>query len=433
MKKIMLIVTGIFLLGISSYGQLGKIKDKVKQKVGQRADQKTDEAIDKSLDKVEEGTKTTTSTSEGEIKEKTDGDESKTKIETKGPGIKAYSKYDFVPGDKILYAEDFAQDVVGEFPLKWNTNGTGEVVTIEGRPEKWLKMTSDTKYEAPYANKLPENYTVEFDLLLDFKESMRVPDMEFFIYNKASKLTYPPALRLFIGPQSGTYNSGDVQNTIDRFRFISYDDKGKEFLHSKDQLIGELYNNKTKPVHVAFWVQKERVRVWVNQQKIFDLPKAVPPGTELTGFEMEMGQYGSEASNYSYYLSNLKVAEGTPDTRSKLITEGNWSTTGILFDVNSDKIKPTSYGVLKEIATTLKDNPDVKVKIIGHTDSDGDDAKNLDLSKRRAAAVKIVLASEFGIESSRMETDGSGEAKPIGENKTPEGKAQNRRVEFAKL
>jgi len=434
MKKIiLLIVTGIFLLNIGSYGQLGKIKDKVKQKVGQRADQKTDEAIDKSLDKVEDGTKTTTSTSEGEVKERQDGDESKTKIETKGPGIKAYSKYDFVPGDKILYAEDFAQDQVGEFPLKWNTNGTGEVVTIEGQAEKWLKMTSDTKYEAPYANKLPENYTVEFDLLLDFKESMRVPDMEFLIYNKASKLTYPPGLRLFIGPQSGTYNSGDAQNTIDRFRLISYDDKGKEFLHSKDQLIGELYNNKTKPVHVAFWVQKERVRVWINQQKIFDLPKALPANAELTGFQMEMGQYGSEASNYNYYLSNLKIAEATADTRSKLITEGNWSTTGILFDVNSDKIKPTSYGVLKEIATTLKENPDVKVKIIGHTDSDGDDAKNLDLSKRRAAAVKIILASEFNIEPSRMETDGSGETKPVGDNKIPEGKAQNRRVEFAKL
>jgi len=434
MKKIILfIVTGIFLLNIGSYGQLGKIKDKVKQKVGQRADQKTDEAIDKSLDKVEDGTKTTTSTSEGEVKEKQDGDESKTKIETKGPGIKAYSKYDFVPGDKIIYAEDFSPDQVGEFPLKWNTNGTGEVVTIEGQAEKWLKMTSDTKYEAPYANKLPQNYTVEFDLLLDFKESMRVPDMEFLIYNKASKLTYPPGLRLFIGPQSGTYNSGDAQNTIDRFRLISYDDKGKEFLHSKDQLIGELYNNKTKPVHVAFWVQKERVRVWINQQKIFDLPKALPPSAELTGFQMEMGQYGSEASNYNYYLSNLKIAEATADTRSKLITEGNWSTTGILFDVNSDKIKPTSYGVLKEIATTLKENPDVKVKIIGHTDSDGDDAKNLDLSKRRAAAVKIILASEFSIEPSRMETDGSGETKPAGDNKTPEGKAQNRRVEFAKL
>jgi len=149
--------------------------------------------------------------------------------------------------------------------------------------------------------------------------------------------------------------------------------------------------------------------------------------------EMETGSYGSSNDNYSYYLSNLKVALANPDSRSKLITEGKWSTTGILFDVNSDKIKPTSYGVLKEIAATLSENADVKVKIIGHTDSDGDDAKNLDLSKRRAAAVKIILSSEFGIDASRMETDGEGESKPVGDNKTAEGKAQNRRVEFIKL
>jgi outer membrane protein OmpA-like peptidoglycan-associated protein len=122
-----------------------------------------------------------------------------------------------------------------------------------------------------------------------------------------------------------------------------------------------------------------------------------------------------------------------PDTRSKLITEGKWSTTGILFDVNSDKIKPISYGVLKEIATTLKENPDLKVKIIGHTDNDGDEAKNLDLSKRRAASVRIVLTTEFGIDGSRFETDGLGETKPVSDNNTPEGKANNRRVEFVKI
>ena len=72
------------------------------------------------------------------------------------------------------------------------------------------------------------------------------------------------------------------------------------------------------------------------------------------------------------------------------------------------------------------------MKIVGHTDSDGDDAKNLDLSKRRAASVKIILSTEFGIDASRMETDGLGETKPVGDNKTPEGKAQNRRVEFIK-
>ena len=428
----------LVLLGISISGetraQFGKLKDKIKQKVEQRADQKTDKAIDKSLDEVEAATKKKSETEEGEIKEKKDGDGSKTKIETKGPGIKAYSKYDFVPGDKIVYAEDFSQDVVGEFPLKWNTNGSGEIVTIEGQPGKWLSMTANTKYESPYANKLPPNYTIEFDLLLDFKESMRVPDMEFNIFDKrAQKASYRPEMRLFIGPQAGTYGSANAQNTIDRFRLVTFDDKSKEFLRSNDQLIGELYNNKRKPVHFAFWVQKERVRIWVNQVKIFDLPKALSPGVELSAFEIETGSYGADHENYQYYISNLKVAVANPDTRSKLITEGKWSTTGILFDVNSDKIKPTSYGVLKEIAATLSENADVKVKIIGHTDSDGDDAKNLDLSKRRAAAVKIILASEFGIDASRMETDGMGESKPVGDNKTAEGKAQNRRVEFIKL
>jgi OOP family OmpA-OmpF porin len=436
MKKILcmcLMLSSLFYFEKAD-AQLGKLKDKFKQKVNQRVDTKTDQAIDKSLDQVEETAKSTTSTSEGEIKEKKEDGESKTKIETKGAGIKSYSKYDFVPGDKIVYAEDFSQDVVGEFPLKWNTNGSGEVVTIEGQPGKWLKMISNTKYIAPYANKLPENYTVEFDLLLDFKESMRTPDMEFNIYDKkAEKSGYRPELRLFIGPQSGTYSSGEAQNTIDRFRVVTFDEKSKEYLRSNDQLIGQLYNNKAKPVHIALWIQKERVRVWVNQTKLFDLPKALSPGLELSAFEMETGSYGADQANYKYYLSNLKVAVATPDTRSKLITEGKWSTTGILFDVNSDKIKPVSYGVLKEIATTLKENPDVKVKIIGHTDSDGDDAKNMDLSKRRAASVRIILASEFEIDASRMETDGAGETKPVGDNKTSEGKAQNRRVEFVKL
>ncbi|HEX6191074.1 MAG TPA: OmpA family protein, partial [Chitinophagaceae bacterium] len=233
-------------------------------------------------------------------------------------------------------------------------------------------------------------------------------------------------------PQAGTYGSQNEQNTIDRFRLDSYDEKGTRYLEGKTQLNGELFNNKSKPVHIAMWVQKERVRVWVNQLKIYDLPKAMPPGLSLSKLMLETGHYGSDASNYSYYLSNIKVAQGNPDTRNKLITEGKWSTTGILFDINSDKVKPVSYPVLKEIATTLTDNPDMKVTIIGHTDSDGDAAQNLDLSKRRAASVRILLTTEFGIDGTRLQADGSGETKPVSDNNTAEGKAQNRRVEFIK-
>ena len=139
-----------------------------------------------------------------------------------------------------------------------------------------------------------------------------------------------------------------------------------------------------------------------------------------------------EPDNF-YYLGNLRLAVGAPDTRNKLMTEGKWVTHGILFDVNSDKIRGESYGTLKSIASVLKESADLKVKIIGHTDSDGDDAKNLDLSKRRAASVKSMLTSEFGIDAARMETDGKGESQPAGKNDSPAGKANNRRVEFVKI
>jgi outer membrane protein OmpA-like peptidoglycan-associated protein len=140
------------------------------------------------------------------------------------------------------------------------------------------------------------------------------------------------------------------------------------------------------------------------------------------------GDAGSE-----YYLGSVRLAVGAPDTRNKLVTEGKFVTSGILFDVNEDVVKPESYGTLKDIAKVLQENGDIRVKIVGHTDADGDDAKNMDLSKRRAAAVKAALHAQFEIDGSRMETDGKGESQPIDSNDSVTGKANNRRVEFIKL
>ncbi len=100
--------------------------------------------------------------------------------------------------------------------------------------------------------------------------------------------------------------------------------------------------------------------------------------------------------------------------------------------MNSDRVKPESYGALKEIAGVLKESADVKIEIVGHTDADGDAAQNLDLSKRRAASVRGVLTREFAIEDARMTTDGKGEAEPVDKTDTATGKANNRRVEFIK-
>jgi outer membrane protein OmpA-like peptidoglycan-associated protein len=106
---------------------------------------------------------------------------------------------------------------------------------------------------------------------------------------------------------------------------------------------------------------------------------------------------------------------------------------GIYFDVNKDLVKPESYGTLKAIADVLNENPDLRIKIIGYTDSDGSDAANLDLSKRRGASVMNELVKNFGIDATRLESDGLGETKPVAPNDTPVNKALNRRVEFIKL
>jgi outer membrane protein OmpA-like peptidoglycan-associated protein len=100
--------------------------------------------------------------------------------------------------------------------------------------------------------------------------------------------------------------------------------------------------------------------------------------------------------------------------------------------VNADKVKPASYATLKTIADILIENAGVKIKIIGHTDADGNDAANLDLSKRRAAAVKAELVKTFSIDPAIIDTDGKGESQPVAANDTPSNKALNRRVEFIK-
>jgi outer membrane protein OmpA-like peptidoglycan-associated protein len=197
-----------------------------------------------------------------------------------------------------------------------------------------------------------------------------------------------------------------------------------------NQTYTEILNDKYNPIHVSIWRQKERVRVYINQEKLWDIPKALLKEAKLNAIVFNVP---SAETLIQHYMSNLRLAIGAPDTRKKILEQNKWVTHGISFDVNSANIKPESYGTLKEMANVLKEFPDLKVKIIGHTDADGKDDANLDLSKRRGASVKAALAKEFGIDESRMETDGKGESEPIDKNDNPAGKANNRRVEFIKL
>ncbi len=428
MRTFLFLILAICISTTSVQGQLLKnLEQKAKAKMEQRANNKVDKAMDKGLDKVEEGTKVK-KVENGNAKTK-EGDVTNPASQGETASLKSYSKFDFVPGEKIVYSEDFSQDVIGEFPAKWNTNGSGELMTIDGQPGKWLNLQVSTKYESAYTATAPDNYTIEFDVITDFKNgSQAVPWIGVKLEEIVpSGYSYAGTFELSLNPNSGTSHS-DIQDAIS---FYSKDRGGNVFFSNKTQHHGAFTkaNESNAPVHVAIWVQKQRVRVWLNEKKEFDIPRALAAGVQFKKFIFETTTGGGD---FSYFISNIKVAAALPDTRSKLITEGKWSTTGILFDVASDKIKPSSYAVLKQIAATLQENEGLKIRIIGHTDNDGDNAENLNLSKRRALAVKVALAKEFAIDDTRIQTDGKGETEPADKNLTTEGKANNRRVEFVK-
>jgi len=127
--------------------------------------------------------------------------------------------------------------------------------------------------------------------------------------------------------------------------------------------------------------------------------------------------------------NNYQDADGCPDELPKDVQKFTGVIEGIFFDVDKDVIKPKSKATLDAAVKVLTDFPDVNVEISGHTDSDGDRDHNIDLSQRRADAVKKYLVDK-GIKTARITTRGAGPDQPIAENTTAENKAKNRRIEF---
>lgn len=136
----------------------------------------------------------------------------------------------------------------------------------------------------------------------------------------------------------------------------------------------------------------------------------------------------TEPENFNEYLDQ----DGCPDIKPQKVKIADRQIVieeQIKFETGKAKIRPESYPILDSVAAVMRDYPQITVQIQGHTDSDGDDASNLRLSKDRADAVFEYLIAH-GVEARRLETIGYGETRPIDTNRTPQGKQNNRRVEF---
>ena len=435
MKHLLLIL--LLLWAGLAIGQIN-VKDKVKDKSLERADDRTDQGIDKGLNTVEDKIgnifKSKKNKEEGEEEGEDQGEDQgeeedqeegqqKSAQEGKSEGkpqekpFQSFTVYDFVPGDQLLFFEDFSQDGIGDFPALWTSNSSGEVKKVSIAEGNWFHMNGqDAAYCLSKDIPFPDNFILEFDIIPDDNFGDGI------------------ILSLYQDPQSVEFTDDIFPDS--RGLYIRIDDAGwfAQGYDNENEINGLTGQSQTATVrlekvnHVIMWVQKRRLRIYHQGKKAVDLPTVIPAGTRFNRMRF------SAWDTYSYpYITNLKITTAAPDTRSKLLTEGRLISYGIYFDSGKDVVKPESYGALKDIADVLKENPGVRIRIVGHTDSDGSDALNLDLSRRRANNVKAMLTGEFGIDAARMEAEGAGESQPLNPNDSPEGKAKNRRVEFLKI
>ena len=132
-------------------------------------------------------------------------------------------------------------------------------------------------------------------------------------------------------------------------------------------------------------------------------------------------------------MQNRMVTVTSDEMRRALETAGHIALYGIYFDTNKSQVKPESKPTLEQIANLLKQMPNLRLGVVGHTDNVGDDASNQQLSQRRASAVVTALVEDYGIAASRLAPSGAGETKPVAANSDEAGRAKNRRVELVKL
>ena len=444
MKKFIALMLGILIGSTVAEAQLleklGKKAQKAAERtIERRVEKETSEKTDEALDNVFEPGKSGKKGNKGESQRSAGNAPNAEQANHDGMAsagssktFAAYSKFDFIPGAEIIAVEDFSQDAVGDFPAKWNTDASGEVVTLDGVEGKWLALTASGALTPDFINSLPDNFTLEFDLAVSPTYSFYDQPLLVSIASLNGANNFTAWSRYGSNKHTGVIVSLHPQDAGSKpLGQTTYQlwTAGKKTMENKANQL-EAFNIKDKNrVRVSMWRQNQRLRVYLGETKLWDLPRAFDSVTDYNG--LVFSRHSAKDGN-NFYVGNIRLAIGAPDTRSKLITEGKFSTTGIHFNTGSAVIKPESYGILKEIANVLTEHAEVTIAIVGHTDSDGADDLNLSLSKQRAQAVKAALSGEFGIAASRMETDGKGEAEPAGDNNTAAGKATNRRVEFIK-
>jgi OmpA-OmpF porin, OOP family len=406
-----------------------RASDAAKRTVEQKVDQKTTQATNAALDKAENAVRCAAADTACQEKAKADGKSvviddsapkggapaapaaSKAEPAESGAGAAAkeeaaFVNFDFVPGERVLFADDFTKDNVGDFPKRLEfVKGNMEVAEWKGA--RWLRATTDGQFEIPLPENLPERFTIEFD-------------------HVGVASSWPHVTVSFGGKR-------DADRSLDQVVFRTWD--GSSNLSGggvfggdgTERAKGQVKDAQNKPFTARIMVDGRYAKVYMAGTRVANVPNA-SLGRSNKIFVM----FDASADNPAYF-ANFRVAAGGKKLYDAIAEKGRVATQGIYFDTGSDRIRPESAPTLKEIGSMLSEHADLKLTIEGHTDNVGAAATNQALSEKRAAAVRQYLIDNHSVDGARLTAKGLGATKPSASNDTPEGRQNNRRVELVKM
>ena len=307
----------------------------------------------------------------------------------------------FIPGEKTIFFDDFTDMAPGDAPPHFKVRGAAPELRGSGALRQLSAIARGSIF--PNLTALPENFTCELEVKVD---------------NPVRALS--TLIFLSKGKQIFTWLTSAMPGQLDLIATMRapYQELGRK----------RASMNWNEPVKLAIWMQDGRLRIFANGEKHLDFNQVAMP--EIDSVEFAHDFYGA---NQAFGYRSVRFAESTPDFSQVISSSGRYVTHGIQFDTDSDRLKPESAVVIQAIALKgLHTNPNLNLLIEGHTDSVGNAAHNLDLSRRRAEAVKAVLVAQFKVEEGRRLPPESARPNRSIPNGTPAGRAQNRRVELVK-
>lgn len=319
--------------------------------------------------------------------------------------LKVWVNYDFVPGSRVLYFNDFTEDVVGNFPKRLGFKvGNMEVAEVNG--QRFLRVTAHSNFTIPLPEALPARFTIEIDVIN--RKSLD---------GAAFQLQGTPLFLRDAKFSTINWGAGGVGMT---------GGGGGEAPYGFAEAVRARYRG--KPAQLRIMADGEYVKAYLDEKRFVNVPNGNFARTTTLNIDLD-----ARSEDDALYIGRIRVAESGKSIYDELAAKGRVTTQGILFDTGSDRIKPESTPTLKDIGAMLVAHPELKLSVEGHTDNVGDAAANLKLSEARAAAVKAALVKDYAIDAARLTSKGFGSTKPISPNATAEGRQNNRRVELVKI